>query len=127
MLETSSRKVSAITNGSENRSLPRTEQHQVGHEVDPHAEHLHAALLMAVVVCVVVLVRRRIAGQLRAGQQVHARTSFSLARLAWLASNSSANDSVIRFTLLDTWVGGVPFRGMATARLLVDPGNAGRV
>ncbi len=46
---------------------------------------------------------------------------FSLARLAWLASNSSANDSVIRFTLLDTWVGGVPFRGMATARLLVDP------
>ncbi|KAG1248153.1 hypothetical protein G6F65_019775 [Rhizopus arrhizus] len=74
----------ACVGGAEHRvrGEQRTEQHQVGHEVDPHAEHLHAALLMAVVVCVVVLVRRRIAGQLRAGQQVHARTSFSLARLA---------------------------------------------
>src|SRR2546427_9173505 len=64
------------------RGEQRTEQHQVGHEVDPHAEHLHAALLVAVVVLVVVLVRLRVAGQLGAGQQVHARTSFSLARLA---------------------------------------------
>ncbi|KAG1402222.1 hypothetical protein G6F59_012932 [Rhizopus arrhizus] len=64
----------ACVGGAEHRvrGEQRTEQHQVGHEVDPHAEHLHAALLMAVVVCVVVLVRRRIAGQLRAGQQVHA-------------------------------------------------------
>lgn len=51
---------------------------------------------------------------------------LQLGQIGWLASNSSANDSVIRFTLLDTWAL-VPARVPFTARLLVDPGNAGRV